>query len=66
MIFKIPGNDLLQKITLRKLYFPFKVSQKKKDKCQKSSNFGKIWPPHQSRAAAIKGEGELVRQAFSL
>ena len=40
MILKTPGNDLLQKITLRKLYFTFKICQKKKDICPK---FIKFW-----------------------
>ena len=39
MILKIPGNDLLQRITLRKLYFTLKIWQKKKDKSQKLIKF---------------------------
>ena len=39
MSLKTTGNDLLQKITLRKLYFTFKFCQKKIDICQKYIKF---------------------------
>ena len=39
MSLKTTGNDLLRKITLRKLYFTFKICQKKKDKTQKLIKF---------------------------
>ena len=55
MSLKTPGNDLLQKITLRKLYFTFKIQKKRKINEKKS--FEKVGLNHEK----FKISGKKVR-----